>query len=80
LAEVDGCAHHRGELVDQDRGPQLRDLGILALEVGGDRGHQLEVFPGAGVSSVVNDLHGDVGPVLEDRPMDLGDRTGGERL
>ena len=61
-------------------GSQLRELGILSLEVVGQRLHQLEVFAHLHVGAVVEDLDRDGCPVSQRGPMHLGHRAGGERL
>ena len=57
LPEIDGAVHHRRELVDQDRGPELGDLRIARLQMSGDGPHELDVIADLGVGAVVQHLH-----------------------
>ena len=80
LREVDGIVHHLRELADQQRRPQLRELGILRFQIRGDRLHEVEVSEHRALDAVMEHLDRHGRPVRECRVVHLGDRSRRERL
>ena len=80
LRQVDGVVQHLRELADDHRGSQLREPGILVLEVRRDGLHELEILEDTVLHAVVEHLHRHRRPVMQCRPVNLRDRPRRHRL